>query len=90
MTQRAYEVRVSGHIPAAVLHELGDVHGTDQESRTVVSASFPDQAALYGFLHRIRAFGLDIVEVRRIQSVDQEDTPDTDEVRNDPERPVIG
>lgn len=67
MSTRRYEVRVTGLVPATVLLELGDVEVTSQEMRTVLSGTFEDQAALYGFLHRLRAFGLDIVEVRRVQ-----------------------
>ena len=67
MPTREYEVRVSGLVPADVLIELGDVEVTTQELRTVLSGTFPDQAALYGFLHRLRSLGLDIVEIRRVQ-----------------------
>ena len=67
MSTRQYEVRVSGVVPTNVLLELGDVDVTFQELRTVLSGDFQDQAALYGFLHRLRAFGLDVVEVRKVQ-----------------------
>lgn len=63
----AYEVRVTGLVPAQqLLDDLGDVEIAEHEVRTVLSGRFPDQAALYGFLHRLRAFGLEIVEVRRL------------------------
>lgn len=68
MPTREYEVRVSGLVPADVLIELGDIEVSTQELRTVLSGTFPDQAALYGFLHRLRGFGLDVVEVRRVQT----------------------
>lgn len=61
-----YEVRVAGSVPPPVLSELQDIEVAAQELRTVLSGRFQDQAALYGFLHRLRALGLDIVEVRRI------------------------
>lgn len=61
-----YEVCISGHVPDSVLVELGDVEVGAPEVRTVVRGRFEDQAALYGFLHRLRAFGLEVVEVRRL------------------------
>jgi hypothetical protein len=62
-----YEIRVEGLVPTAeLLRELGDVEVVEHEFRTVLSGSFPDQAALYGFLQRLRSFGLEVVEVRRI------------------------
>lgn len=69
---RVYEVRVIGVVPAETLLELKDVEVATQEMRTVLSGRFQDQAALYGFLHRVRAFGLDIVEVRQVASGDVE------------------
>lgn len=69
MADRTYEVRVTGLVPTQdLLDELGDVQITEHEIRTVLSARIPDQAALYGFLHRLRAFGLEVVEVRRVAS----------------------
>ena len=89
---RTYEVRVTGLVPNSVLLRLGDVEVTTQELRTVLSGRFPDQAALHGFLHRLRSLGLDVVEVRQVVSrasaaasntveadkVGGEDAPDTD------------
>jgi hypothetical protein len=66
MSGPTYEVRVAGPVPAAVLEDLQDVEVASQEVRTVVSGQFEDQAALYGFLHRLRDLGLDVVEVRRV------------------------
>ena len=71
MTDRRYEVRVAGLVPNALLTGLGDVEVATQELRTVLSGRFPDQAALHGFLHRLRSLGLDVVEVRQVAGVDQ-------------------
>ena len=68
-----YEVRVAGPVSQAVLIELGDVEVAEQELRTVLSGRFTDQAALYGFLHRLRAFGLDIVDVHRVAQGDDDE-----------------
>lgn len=64
---RSYEIRVAGLVPTAeLLREMGDVEIVEHEFRTVVSGVFPDQAALYGFLQRLRSYGLEVVEVRRV------------------------
>jgi hypothetical protein len=91
MPDRTYEVRVTGLVPTRdLLQELGDVGIAEHELRTVLSGRFPDQAALYGFLNRLRAYGLEVVEVRRVPSTDEQSTdkqhPDdrgTDEPRTD-------
>lgn len=67
MTERSYEVRVAGLVPTQdLLDELGDVEVAEHEFRTVLTGHFTDQAALHAFLHRLRAFGLEVVEVRRL------------------------
>jgi hypothetical protein len=42
--------------------------------RTVVRGRFEDQAALYGFLNRLRAFGLEVIEVRRVPAARSPET----------------
>jgi hypothetical protein len=61
-----YEVRLEGDVPSSVLDQLTDVYRATRELRTVLTGDFEDQAALYGFLHRLRDFGLSVVEVRRV------------------------
>lgn len=69
MSDRTYEIRVTGLVSTQdLLDELGDVDVAEHEFRTVLSGRFADQAALYGFLHRLRAYGLEVVEVRRVPS----------------------
>ena len=71
MDERAYEVRVAGLVPTQdLLDELGDVEVAEHEFRTVLTGHFADQAALHGFLHRLRAFGLEVVEVRRVTTAE--------------------
>lgn len=79
MADRTYEVRVTGLVPTQeLLDELGDVEIAEHEVRTVLSAHLPDQAALYGLLHRLRAFGLEVVEVRRLPHVESAADPQGD------------
>jgi hypothetical protein len=68
ITDRMYEVRITGVVPDVALHELDDIEVARQEMRTVLSGRFSDQAALYGFLHRLRSLGLEVVEVRQVAS----------------------
>jgi hypothetical protein len=81
MEERAYEVRVAGLVQTQdLLDELNDVEVAEHEFRTVLTGHFADQAALHGFLHRLRAFGLEVVEVRRVSTSDQaQPGPATDE-----------
>jgi hypothetical protein len=80
MSDRTYEVRVTGLVPTKdLIAELGDVEVAEHEMRTVLSGRFADQAALYGFLHRLRAYGLEVVEVRRVPTT-EEPEPESGEV----------
>jgi hypothetical protein len=66
MPERTYEIRVRGLIPTErLVDELRAVDVAEHEMRTVLTAQFADQAALYGFLNLLRSYGLDVVEVRR-------------------------
>jgi hypothetical protein len=68
-----FEVCISGVVPPAVLAELGDVEASSQEMRTVLTGHFRDQSDVHGFLLRLRAYALEVVEVRRIASVEGDD-----------------
>ncbi len=80
-TDRMYEVRITGVVPDVALRELDDIEVARQEVRTVLSGRFTDQAALYGFLHRLRSLGLEVVEVRQVAadgSFDRGSPPEAD------------
>ena len=49
---------------------------------TVLSGEISDQSALLGLLARLRALGLDVVEVRRVLT-----TPEPAPVESDPDGP---
>jgi hypothetical protein len=67
MPDRTYEIRLSGLVPTEeLLDQVGEVEVVEHEFRTVLSGHFADQAELHGFLHRLRAYGLEVVEVRRL------------------------
>ena len=62
-------MRVAGLVSrddlAAELDELDGPSAVEHEVCTVLSGTFPDQAALHGFLHALRARRLQVVRVRR-------------------------
>jgi hypothetical protein len=64
-----YEVHVAGMVPRERLADevegLGDSGLVEHEVCTVLSGTFPDEAALHGFLHRLWARRLQVVRVRR-------------------------
>ena len=68
MTDSSYGIRVAGLVPQGVLAHLEGVTVAEQEFRTMLSGRFEDQAALHGFLHLLRDYGLEIVEVRKLTS----------------------
>lgn len=65
-----YEIRVAGLVPPEELADLPDLLLAEQELRTVLTGSFEDQAALQGFLLRIQALGLELLEVRCLPAAD--------------------
>lgn len=84
MPGRVYEVRLAGEVPTQdLLRELGDAEIVEREVRTVVSGRFVDQAALHGFLNRLRAYGLEVIEVRRVAGPGEPPAPGADEDTGD-------
>ncbi|HEY9352014.1 hypothetical protein OH802_21550 [Nocardioides sp. NBC_00850] len=63
---QAFEIRVAGLVPQQVLVQLVDIESSSREMRTVLICRCRDQAELHGFLARLRTFGLEVVEVRRL------------------------
>jgi hypothetical protein len=70
-----YEIRIVGPVPDGLLAQLGDVTVAELELRTVLTGRFTDQAALHGFLQRLRALGLDLAEVRSVVRPEDEEPP---------------
>jgi len=61
-----YEIRIKGRVTGALKDAFDDLNVSVSPVETVVCGADLDQAALYGLLERIRALGLELVEVRRI------------------------
>lgn len=68
MVQMTYEIRVAGVLPLTDLEDMGAVPLAPDQTRTVLYG-LADQAALYGLLERLKALGIEVVEVRRIPTV---------------------
>jgi len=65
MVEATYEIRVAGAVPEQDLRDMGAVVLAVDQVNTVLYG-IPDQSALYGLLARLRALGIEVVEVRRI------------------------
>jgi len=65
MAEATYEIRVAGAVPEQDLRDLGALTLAVDQVNTVLYG-VPDQSALYGLLARLRALGVEVVEVRRI------------------------
>ncbi|WP_235734558.1 hypothetical protein [Nocardioides alcanivorans] len=76
MSGTTYEIRVEGAMPVDLLSDLGPSLVATHELRTVMTGEFTDQAELHGLLRRIRALGLELVEIRAAYLVTDEPSGD--------------
>lgn len=65
MVDATYEVRVADPVPEQDLRDMRAVTVAVDQVNTVIY-SIPNQAALYGLLARLRALGIEVIEVRRV------------------------
>src|ERR1700755_3005848 len=66
-----YEIRVSGVLPPEALLDFDRLTASVEPVETVVHGALQDQAALNGLLARLEAFGVQVIEVRRLHAQDQ-------------------
>ena len=66
MPEVTYEIRVRGRVSSAALERLEGLQGGPGAVETVLHGPVRDQAELHGLLDRIKALGLELVEVRRL------------------------
>ena len=66
MNPRTYEVRVSGLVPPELVEGLDVAEVCAEPVRTVIRTAPSDQAALLGLLERLRALGVELLEVRQL------------------------
>jgi hypothetical protein len=62
-----YEIRVVGKIGPAAREAFGGLDMDTEPTATVLSGEL-DQAALHGLLDRVRALGLELVDIRRVRA----------------------
>jgi hypothetical protein len=62
-----YEIRVEGTLPPEALLDFERLSSSVRRVETVVHGPLRDQAALYGLLARLETFGVQVLEVRRLQ-----------------------
>jgi len=79
MTVEPYEVRVVGALGGAGRDVFRDVMVSTQPAITVLSGSF-DQAGLHALLDRIRALGLELVDLKQAPQ-DPAQSSELDEAR---------
>ena len=71
MPSSYYEIRVSGVLPPEALLDFDRLTASVEPVETVVHGARQDQAALNGLLARLEAFGVQVIEVRRLHEKDQ-------------------
>ena len=71
MPSSYYEIRVSGVLPPEALLDFDRRTASVEPVETDVHGALQDQAALNGLLARLEAFGVQIIEVRRLHEKDQ-------------------
>jgi hypothetical protein len=62
---RRLEIRVRGTLPADAAEQLG-LSASVQPADTVLRGRIVDRPALHGVLDRLRANGIEVIEVRRL------------------------
>ena len=63
MQSRTYEITFAGEAGDIVLAEFDDCEVSVGPGATTLRLEIPDQGALYGLLHRIASFGLELTDV---------------------------
>jgi hypothetical protein len=59
----SYEIRIKGELHTQALALFEDFAASTRSPETILSGAIPD---LHGLLRRIRSFGLELIEVRRL------------------------
>jgi len=62
-----YEIRLKGRISDSLLASFDGLDADFEPAETVLRASKLDQAALHGVLERVRALGLELIEIRQVR-----------------------
>jgi hypothetical protein len=71
-----YEIRVSGVLPPEALLDFDRLTASVEPVETVLHGPIRDQAALNGLLARLEAFGVQVLEIRRLHGQDPRGSQD--------------
>jgi hypothetical protein len=71
-----YEIRVSGVLPPEALLDFDRLTASVEPVETVLHGPIRDQAALNGLLARLEAFGVQVLEIRRLHEQDPRSSGD--------------
>jgi hypothetical protein len=66
MTTRTYEITFAGEAVPAIIGAFEDFDVVVGTGSTTLRAELVDQAALHGTLDRVRALGLELLEVKSV------------------------
>ena len=76
MAQAEYEVKVAGVVSAHQLRDVGAVSAAEVYPSTVLYGEIADEEELFQLLARLRALGLELVEVHRTPALVPTRSPD--------------
>jgi hypothetical protein len=62
-----YQIRIKGRVSDSILANFDGLDADFEPAETVLHGDL-DQAALHGVLERVRALGLELVEVRKVRA----------------------
>ena len=65
--QPMFQIRVAGVVPETDLRDMGALTVAPDQVNTVLYG-IADESALYALLARVRALGLEVIEVRRVST----------------------
>jgi len=63
-----YEISVRGHLGEMTRLAFPALRAETRGADTVLTGELPDTSALYGVLAEIESLGLELIEVRRLQT----------------------
>ena len=66
-----YEIHIRGRVGPELAEIFDGLNAEVQPVETVLHGEIVDQAALHGILDRVRALGLELMEVRRLPESDR-------------------
>jgi hypothetical protein len=68
VTPADYEIRIKGRLSDSLSGAFEDFTAAVRPAETVMRGELRDQAELHGVLERIQSLGLELIEVRRVET----------------------